>query len=560
MPTNPSDVSDRAASPSGSSSTSSFSWQRKALSYRQTGRFSKLVCDYIEGDPVLRQMAAFSPDFAGLEKALEALDTQSYPRAQLSAYLRRQYAELPDAGNSLEQIAALENGAHAVVTAHQLNLFGGPLYWLYKAAAVVHLARAMEARFAGRRIVPVFWLGTEDHDFAEINHFTLFGHTLKWEREASGCTGDLDLEGMDAVESALSELVGTAPHADSLMALFRQAYRQPGNLAEAQTRLLHALFGAEGLLVMHADDPELRRVFVPVAERELRESMVADLLAAPLEVLAANWHVQAAPRDINLFYRAAGVRERIERQGDGFVLAESGLSFSAQELLDKVQGNPHCISPNVLLRPLQQQGMLPAVAFVGGGSELAYWLPLKPLFEACGIFMPVLLLRPSVLWIDPASTAKLEQWGWAAEEMFDEEEQLVKEWVRRQETADLSLEPERQEMEAFYQALAEKVQLHDASLVGKVAAERAAHIQQLDKLEQRLVRAAKNKHEVALNQFRKVIQRFFPDRGLQERRDHFGMLWLRHGPEFIQVLIDTLDPLDARFSIVSEPGEEPGKN
>jgi bacillithiol synthase len=556
MPSNPSDAPDQAASLSGNSSSGSLALNLASLEYRQTGRFSKLVCDYLEGDPLLRGMAAFSPDFAGLERALAELDRRSYPRRELASYLRSQYAELQETERVRQQIDALESGAHAVVTAHQLNLFGGPLYWLYKAAAILHLARDMEARFAGRRIVPVFWLGSEDHDFAEINHFTLFGNTLRWDRDARGCTGDLDLAGLDTVEEELAGLVGSGPHAASLMALFREAYRQPGTLAEAQIRLLHALFGSEGLLVVHADDPALRRVFVPVAEQELRESLVSRSLDDSLAVLATNWHVQAAPREINLFYRAPGLRERIDRREDGFALADSGRTFEEHELLKQLRDEPHCISPNVLLRPLQQQGILPAAAFVGGGSELAYWLPLKPLFEACDIFMPVVLLRPSALWIDAASASKLEQWGFEPAQLFEEEEQLVKEWVNRQEAQDLSLEPEREAITELYRGLAERVQVLDASLVGKVEAERAAHIQQLEKLEQRLVRAAKNKHEVSLNQFRKVIQRFFPDRGLQERRDHFGMLWLRHGPEFIRVLIQTLDPLEGKFTILVEQSND----
>jgi len=526
--------------------------QVSTLPYAQTGYFSKLVCDYLDGNPSLLELAAFTPNLQGLAKALDSLDNQPYDRDLLARELRAQYAEVHKEPAVLENIQALGQGAHAVVTAHQLNLFGGPLYLIYKTVSAIALARRLEREFPTRRIVPVFWLGSEDHDFAEIDHFRLFNRTIRWERAAGGSAGSLDLAGMDQVYAELDTLLGQGAHADSLRDLFRQAYLQTDTLANGQRRLLHALFGQYGLVVLDGDTPAFKRQFAPIMARELSAQFSARATVPALAVLEKEWHVQAPPRPLNLFYRTPGERIRLDWAKEQLHLADTGQTWTVEEALEKLDAHPEQFSPNVILRPLHQQMALPAVAFIGGGAEVAYWLELKPVFEAAGVFMPVVLLRNSALWVDEAGAKRLESLGLSPQALFEEEEALVRRWVHAHEPSDLTLDEERRQAETLYLGLVERVRGVDASLVGKVEADKAALLSAIEKLEQRLVKAAKQRHEVELNQLRKVHARFFPDRGLQERTENFSTIWLRHGSAFIEALLQGFDPLLPEFTVFSE--------
>jgi bacillithiol biosynthesis cysteine-adding enzyme BshC len=526
------------------------------LSYRETARFSGLVNDYLEGGSAggsaLRALWPFAPSAEGLDAAVAAIDAFAHPREALRRTLEAQYEGLPEQPAVREGIEALGDDGLAVVTAHQLNLFTGPLYVILKTVSAIRLARQLAERHPGRRFVPVFWLGTEDHDFAEINHFHLFGRRLAWERDAGGPCGRLDLGGLDAVYAELDGMLRDDEHAESLRALFREAYDGPGTLAQAQRRLLHRLFGRFGLVVLDADTPALKRPFAALAERELREGFAAAHGGEARRLLAERWHLQAEPRPLNLFRTEPGRRERLDRDGDGVMGADTGRRWTVDELVDEVRAHPERFSPNVVLRPLHQQAVLPAVAFLGGGGELAYWLPLAESFRAAGVFAPVLLLRNSAWWLDRPSAERLEALDLDPARLFGDPERVVQDWVRAHESADLSLATERAELEAFYGRIAERAAAVDPSLVGTVEAEMAGQAKALEKLEQRLVKAAKQRHDTQVNQLRKLFERHFPGGGLQERHDNMAALWLRHGEAFLDALMDTLDPLDPRFTILRE--------
>jgi uncharacterized protein YllA (UPF0747 family) len=226
--------------------------------------------------------------------------------------------------------------------------------------------------------------------------------------------------------------------------------------------------------------------------------------------------------------------------------------MSMDEALELARTHPERFSPNVQLRPLYQQVVLPALAFLGGGSEVAYWLPLREAFDAAGIFMPVVLLRQSFWWIDRPSAERLESLDLRPQDLFEEAESLVKSWVHAHETVDLSLAAEKAELNALYGRIADRAAAVDPSLRGKVDAEKAGQGKALDKLEGRLVKASKQRHETQVKQLRKLLERHFPGGGLQERYDNMASLWLRHGPAFIDALMASMDPLDPAFVVVSE--------
>ena len=524
------------------------------LKYHDTGRFSQLILDYLDNHSNLDGLYAWSRNESGLQAAMQAMDSRSWPREALAEALQDTYRDIEHSDAVSSGIQKLSDEALAVVTAHQLNLFSGPLYVVLKAAAVVAAARNWEAKFPGRQFVPVFWLGSEDHDFEEINHFNLFGQKWAWEREASGATGRMKVdEELQRLGQALKERLGDSPQAQELAEIFDYAYQPGDSLARAHTRLLNRLFGAHGLVVLDADHKALKVAFSEVLSRELTEQPAVDVLKPALEQLEANYHVQASPRRINLFWMKEDLRPRLEKEGDGPVFTvDADQTWSLEEIAEELEKHPERFSPNVILRPIYQQAVLPSIAYIGGGGELAYWLELRPLFEAYDAFYPLLLLRNSVMWMDQGSVKKLDQLQLKAEDLFQEEEGLVKAWVAEHAEGDFDLEVEKKTLTAFYDQLSQRVLAIDSGLKGRMEADKSNQLKSLDKLEGRLIKSAKQKHETDVKKIRALVDRFFPNRGLQERRENFAGIWLRQGSAMIDTLIQELDPLDERFTIIQE--------
>lgn len=529
-------------------------FQVSKIKYHETGRFSQLVLDYLDNHSNLDGFYAWSRDEAGLQAAMEAMDSRSWPREALLEALQDTYKNIEQSDAVSSGIQKLSEKALAVVTAHQLNLFTGPLYVVLKAAAVISAARKWEAKFPGRQFVPVFWLGSEDHDFEEIDHFNLFGRKWTWEREASGATGRIKVDRkLVALGHSLKERLGDSPQAQELAEIFEYAYQPGDTLARAHTRLLNRLFGSYGLIVLDADHKALKVAFSSVLSRELIEQPAKETLKPALEQLEENYHVQASPRRINLFWMKDDERPRLERKGDGPVFAvDTDQSWGLEEIAEELQQHPDRFSPNVILRPIYQQAVLPSIAYIGGGGELAYWLQLHPLFEAYDCFYPLLLLRNSVMWMDQGSLKKLDQLKLQAEDLFQEEESLVKAWVAIHAKGDFDLETEKKTLTAFYEQLSQRVLAIDSGLKGRMEADKSNQLKSLDKLEGRLIKSAKQKHETDVKKIRNLVDRFFPNRGLQERRENFAAIWLRVGPSMIDTLIRELDPLDERFTIIQE--------
>jgi bacillithiol biosynthesis cysteine-adding enzyme BshC len=530
--------------------------EHQLISYAETKRFSPLILDYLSSRPELRQLYDFEPNKDGLAQALESMKNYSWPRQELAEVLLEQWQangkdQSSNDGLIETQIKLLSEDAYCTVTAHQLNLFTGPLYVVLKAAAAVQHARKLKELFPTEEFVPIFWMGSEDHDLDEINHFQVFGKRLEWETEQTGPTGQMSTEGLESVLEHLRPMLERSEHGEQLAALFEHCYLNSETLAEAQQKLLYALFAEEGLLVLDPDDARLKAVFAAKMQEEgLKQTAISQTQTAR-EHLESSWKVQAQPREINLFYHQAGYRARVEDQ-DGLQTVDGKYQWSEQSWLEAVESNPQDFSPNVIMRPLYQQMILPAVSFIGGGGEMAYWLELKDYFHAQEVFFPVLLLRPSVLWVDAGSEKRITKLGLGIEDMFEETEQLIKSWTQGQEDVSIDLSRERAALEKLYQQIAERAAEVDPALKGNVLAQAQGPLKALDKLEQKMTRSAKQRFEVEIGQIRKLLEKLFPASGLQERKENFSSFYAKHGQELISMFCSQLDPLDARFRIIRE--------
>ncbi len=516
-----------------------------------THQFSQLFLDYISAAPQLQPFYSYTPDEDGCVNAASELNYTEANRSVLVAEISRQYAAgaatLPQ--QLLEQLA--QPGASTICTGHQLVLLGGPLFFVYKILTTIKAARTVSLRLQ-KPVVPVFWMASEDHDIDEIRRVNLYGKTLSWNEPGGGAVGHLRTDSLEAMLAELEQVLGTAPGAPELAAKLREIYAPGQSLADATRRFVHFLFG-EHVLVLDADSAELKRLFLPQLRAELETGIAQHLVTKSIAGLEKNgYSAQVNPRAINLFYLGQNTRERIDHSGNDFLLASSGRTIDRSTLLAELEQHPERFSPNVVMRPLYQQCILPNIAYIGGPGELAYWLEFRSFFEAQKVSFPVLLPRAFMLVVDKGTAGKLTKLQVQLSELFQQTDMLLSNYVKRNAGAELSFESEQAALQEVFAAITAKASQADATLRGAAESTLQQIKNSIAALESKVLRAAKQKEETSLDQIRKLREKILPGGVLQERSDNILPLLVRYGMDFIHTLEENISPGDHQFVVLTE--------
>jgi bacillithiol biosynthesis cysteine-adding enzyme BshC len=377
---------------------------RENIPLEQTGFFNRLILDLISGKDAVKPFYGLHHTVESYAAKMHERSTFPLDRATLVDVLIDQYEAIGRAKDAvLSNINALrDDRTFTITTGHQLNIFTGPLYFVYKILHTIRLAEELQKHYPDNRFVPVYWMATEDHDLAEISFFHLFGKKYEWNTTQTGATGRMETTGLSDICDELEQVFASQPQGLKLVNLFREAYAQK-TLAQATRHLANALFGHYGLVVVDGDNAALKSRF---ADAMLRDAFNGEAFEAvkttSRQLSELDYHTQINPREINLFYLADGVRERIVRTDTGFYVLHTELRFTDDALRSEMKAHPEKFSPNVVLRPMYQECVLPNLAYIGGAGELAYWLQLKEAFTAMGFSYPVLVLRNHLLLIDGA--------------------------------------------------------------------------------------------------------------------------------------------------------------
>ncbi|WP_298313304.1 bacillithiol biosynthesis cysteine-adding enzyme BshC [uncultured Aquimarina sp.] len=525
------------------------------IPFRETNYFSSFICDYLDEKPELKEFYHRFPKLDNFKDQLQEKQ-QSFPsenRKVLKASLSSQYKNVDVSEATQKNLDLLdEDTTFTITTGHQLNLFTGPLYFLYKIVSTINLTSVLKEKHPEYDFVPIYWMATEDHDFDEINYFNFKGKKIQWNRKDGGAVGVFDTEGLDKVFEIFSSEIGSGRNAERLKSLFREAYLKYNNLADATRYLANELFRDYGLVIVDADDKELKRLFIPYVKKELEEQVSYNTVLPKAEKLEAKgYKVQVNPREINLFYLSEGSRERIiEKEGSYFV-NDTEISWSKSELLKELSEFPERFSPNVMMRPLYQEVILPNLCYIGGGGELAYWLELKDYFEAVQIPFPMLLLRNSVLIKTEKQAEKIKRLVISDTELFLKQHELINRKVRQISNIDINFDPQRKLLKEQFEGMYELAKQTDVTFVNAVKAQEVKQLKGLDVLEKRLLKAQRIKLSDHVQRLTAIQNELFPNQSLQERNTNFSEMYLEYGEELISELIKQLDPLCGEFVVLN---------
>jgi bacillithiol biosynthesis cysteine-adding enzyme BshC len=532
-----------------------------SIPYSATGVFSSLVNDYISGNGTARDYVPYTPNLEGIKKAIQQRKFSAIQRQTLVSVLENQYhllGTIKDEKNTaaFEKVQAniglLKNdNCFAVTTAHQPNLFTGPLYFFYKIIHVIKLAAELKAQFPENDFVPVYYMGSEDADLAEVGSYNIDGAKHQWKTKQTGAIGRMLVD--DHLLQLLQNLEGywtVKPDGKEALAIIKSAYKKGNTINQATLQMVHLFFGQYGLVVVQPDDAKLKSLFVEVMQKELTTQFSHIAIQPTLKSLSENYHVQSEGRAINLFYLKDATRNRIEKTGELFSVVDTNIQFTQAEIIQELQAHPDRFSPNVILRGAYQETIIPSVVFVGGGGELAYWMELKNVFEQAGVDYPVIILRNSFLFINDKQAKQWASLEFNIEALFNSTQALEIAFVKTQSVENLVLTEHIASLTDLYKLIQQDVIKIDSSL-GDHALNLSVQAQKkLALLEKKMIRAEKRKQHTSLARIHSIKSELFPDNNLQERVENFSNWVGDFGWSWVEAILNNSNSVDASFTIV----------
>ncbi len=529
-------------------------FEKITLSYKETGVLNNLVLHYISRHEELKKFYTHYPDAKGFKGLLDSHPFEQTDRKTLVASAIKQASTVSNTSElSAANIRKLENkNTYTVTTGHQLCLFTGPLYFIYKIVTTINLAAELKKAHPNNEFIPVYWMASEDHDFEEVNHLHLSGKKLVWSNDQQGAVGEMDTKALAGIKTELETILGGGQNARQLVQLFEESYLNHFTLAGATRYLVNALFGHYGLVTIDGNDHSLKELFRDEFKKDIFENLPYKYVSQSIDDLKkAGYSAQVNPREINCFYMDKGLRARIEKENNDYGVVGTDIKFSHAELEQLIDKSPEKISPNVTLRPVYQQKILPNLAYIGGPGELAYWLEYKRMFEGLGVLFPILLPRNFVTIIEKKSVAKAGKLGLKVADLFRDENTLSKE-VQARTSGVFELEKEKEQLQQLYKSILDKAEQVDKTLGGNVASELQKALKGLGSVAGKANRALKQRAETEITQLKTIRQKLYPGGVPQERYTNFAEFQVKYGPALISEIRGFTDPMELSHVILVE--------
>lgn len=536
------------------SNTPTLVFQKSLIPFEQVGQLSQRDVWYQTGNEKLRPFYKYQPSLESFEQVIKDKSKDNFDRDLLVEVLKKQYTPLKACQNCFDSIERLrDKNTFTIVTAHQPSLLTGPLYFIYKICSAINLTETLKVKFPQYNFVPLFVSGGEDHDFDEVKSTSIFGKQLVWESGESGSVGKMKTKTLAPILAQLKDILGDSQNATEIYNVFATSFENFDTYGQAVQNYVKTLFKKYGLIAIDMSDPALKGSFKSIIREEIFNNTSHELVTNTIDDLEkVGIKKQAHPREINFFYMDTGIRNRIVKTDTGFEVLDTDLKFSPEEMEKEIDQHPEKFSPNVVMRPIYQEFILPNLAYVGGGGELAYWMERKTQFEHFKINFPVLIRRNSVLWINGSQSSKRSKLDLSVDNLFQKDNELTNFFINQNTEHEIDLASEKEELELLFKKLKQKVEQIDKSLASSVEATKVSQLKDLNKLEQRIKKSEKSKHEVGLRQVLKLQDKLFPKGSLQERKDNFIPFYLSHGRRYLDFLVENLDPLVKEFVVVEE--------
>lgn len=490
--------------------------------------FSKLFKTYVNDFPELNDFYETNPfDESEVARRIKRFefDGNRQKSAEILAAFNRQFEVRQETLDNLERLKENEQ-ALAIVTGQQMGVYGGPLYTILKIVSTLHIAEQLEDRF-NRPVIPVFWLADEDHDYDEVRSLNILNREsvkkIALPAENSPLPSVAEIELPDKLEwfrEQLKESLYETDFSDDLWKLLDETFVPGRSFLAAFGTFISKLFSKHGLVLAGSNFTAFKRATSGILQQSITKAdEIRHSLEEQSEKIGGKYHQQATLYDSNLFYLDDELgRTKISRNGDGWGAGEA-KDWETSKLLDEIAEHPEKFSPNVFMRPVLQDTLLPTLGYVAGPGETAYYGQMKQMYSCFGLTMPVIYPRLSGTMIEPAIDRILGELPFEFHEYNNRIEDLESDYVDRTEQIDIEaiFSEWKEKVEQLSESGKRKIADVDPTLKGAVGNAKATYFGELDKLKGKVYRAVKKQDETQLKRIRRIKANLFPEGGLQER-------------------------------------------
>ncbi|UOU99021.1 bacillithiol biosynthesis cysteine-adding enzyme BshC [Chryseobacterium daecheongense] len=437
-----------------------------------------------------------------------------------------------------------------ITTGHQLNLFSGPVFFIYKILQTIKTCTYLKENFPDFNFVPVYWMASEDHDFAEINHFKTQNGYYEINEKSGGPVGRIPITDtffISEFEKEFKDYVfGT-----ELILMLKEAYKAGNTLTDAIKILVNRLFSEFGLLILDGDSKELKTEIKEVFKDELLHFSLQKISKQKVELLTAKYgKVQVNPREINLFY-LSDTRDRIDFDGQQYIVVDKDIQFSQEQIINELENTPEKFSPNALMRPVYQEKILPNIAYIGGNAEIMYWLELKDYFSHINIPFPILIPRNSMLFLQEKTIKKIEKLDLKIEDFFQNFTTLTNYKILDDNAILKLLEEKENVLISNFSELKTVAETTEKSFGNMVKAEEVRQLKSFKRMKKRLLHAEKIKQNELLERLENLFLDVHPSKTWQERIYNFSVFFADQGYSWLETCLKEMVVQESKLIIVA---------
>lgn len=521
------------------------------ISFNDIESIPQLVKDFLNQKIEGFENNTFSLEHFRQQIHLKKDSFSSEKREILSDVFEGQLSRLTLSSKQRENLEALkQSNTFTITTGHQLNLFSGPVFFVYKILQTIKTCTYLKENFPDFNFVPVYWMASEDHDFAEINHFKTENNYYETNEKSGGPVGRIEISDTYFISEFEKEFKDSI-FGTELILMMKEAYKVGNTLTEAIKILVNRLFSEFGLLILDGDSKELKNQVKETFKDELLHFSLQKTSKNKVDLLTGKYgKVQVNPREINLFYLSE-TRDRIEFNGQKYIIVDKTIQFTKEEILAELENHPERFSPNALMRPVYQENVLPNLAYIGGNAEIMYWLELKDYFSKIMIPFPILIPRNSMLFLKEKTVGKIEKLDLKIEDFFQNFTVLTNQKILKDNPILQLLEEKEESLISNFSALRASAETTEKSFGNMVKAEEVRQLKSFKRMKKRLLHAEKIKQNELLERLENLFLDVHPAKTWQERVYNFSVFFSDYGYSWLENCLEEMVVQDSKLIIVA---------
>lgn len=521
------------------------------ISFNDIESIPQLVKDFLEQKIEGFENTTFSVEHFRQQIQVKKDSFTSEKREILFDVLSSQLADLHLTSKQKENLEYLKlPDTFTITTGHQLNLFSGPVFFVYKILQTIKTCTYLKEYFPDFNFVPVYWMASEDHDFAEINHFKTENNYYESNEKSGGPVGRIEISDTYFISEFEKEFKDSV-FGTELILMMKEAYKTGNTLTQAIRILVNRLFSEFGLLILDGESKELKNQMKSIFKDELLDFSLQKASKEKVDFLTDKYgKVQVNPREINLFYLSE-TRDRIDWNGQKYNIVDRNIQFTKEELLTELEYHPEKFSPNALMRPVYQENILPNLAYIGGNAEIMYWLELKDYFSKINVPFPILIPRNSMLFLKEKTLGKIKKLDLKIEDFFQNFTVLTNQKILEDNAILKVLDNKENLLISNFSELRTLAETTEKSFGNMVKAEEVRQLKSFKRMKKRLLHAEKIKQNELLERLENLFLDVHPAKTWQERVYNFSVFFSDYGYSWLENCLEEMVVQDSKLIIVA---------